>query len=127
MVLDPGVCSGLILRAMNRLKHTICLVLFLFAFMGQGVASAADRMACCERGLMVADTSMSMEMPCHESAADNDITVDTCCKDMATGPVISDLAADISLPALTADRVEVADGRVTPGRTPEYIPPPPNA
>lgn len=127
MVLDPGVCSSFILRTMNRLKHTLCLALLLFAFMGQGVASAADRMACCERGLMVTDTSMSMEMPCHEDTADSDITVDTCCKDMATGPAISDLAAGVSLPIIAADRVEVADGAVVPGHTPDYILPPPNA
>lgn len=127
MVLDPGVCSSFIVRIMTRLKHTLCLALLLFVFIGQGVASAADRMACCERGLMAADTSMSMEMPCHGDMADSDVAVDTCCKDMATGPVISDLAAGVCLPAITADRVEVADGAAVPGRTPEYIPPPPNA
>ena len=127
MVLDPGLCSGLILRAMTRLKHTVCFALLLFVFIGQGVAAAADRMACCERGLMAADTSMSMEMPCHGDAAADDMAVDICCKDMATGSVISDLMADVSLPTVSTDRVEVADGRVVPGRMPEYIPPPPNA
>ncbi len=116
---------------MNRVKHMLGLVLIVVAFLGQGIAAAADQAGCCAPEMRVAmqEARMAgMDMPCHgdAAAASVDVKTDTCCKDMASGPVMADLGSVETLATFTGSQPRSFEAVTAEGRTPDYIPPPPN-
>ena len=131
-LLDPGPWSNLIVAAMNRVKHMLGLALIVVAFLGQGIAAAADQAGCCAPEMQAAmqEAQMAgMDMPCHSDVMDDagDVKADNCCKDMASGPVMADLGSIEALATFTENQPRSFEAVTAEGRTPDYIPPPPNA
>jgi len=130
--LDPGPWSNLIVAAMNRVKHMLGLALILVAFLGQGIAASADQAGCCApemRAAMQQAMMAGMDMPCHGSDAStpDNMKADSCCKDMASSPVMADLGTLQTLAVFTENQPRSFEAATAEGRTPDYIPPPPNA
>jgi hypothetical protein len=117
---------------MNRLKHMLGLALIVVAFLGQGIAAAADQAGCCApemRAAMQEAMITGMDMPCHSDTMNDatDVKADSCCKDMASSPVMADFGSVQTLASFSENQPRSFEAVTAEGRTPDYIPPPPNA